>query len=98
MQKAEVWLREDWDIYAACCLFILICLVCLTEEVTWFKVYELSPFSADSWLLWLDAGCSVLFCCSQDASLCVCARERESLLCRWYSTLTSSCFTDSPTC
>lgn len=63
VQKAEVWLGQNWTIYAACCLFILIRLVCLTGEVTWFKVYELSLLSADSWLPWLAAGCSLLFCC-----------------------------------
>ncbi len=92
VQKAEVWLREDWDIYATCCLFILICLVCLTGEVTWFKVYELSLFSADSWLLWLDAGCSVLFCCLKEGSVracmcvcvCVCACAHACVRARAY--------------
>lgn len=76
VQKAEVWLR-------ASCLFILICLVCLTGGVTGFKVYELS----ESW---------AAACCSQNVSVCGCVCERECLLCKRYSTITSSCFTDSP--
>lgn len=81
VQQAETWLREDWDIYTACSPFILICLVCLTGEVTWLKVYELCPLRADSWLLcsgcWLQrvvllfTGCKCVVVC-----VIVCAGER----------------------
>lgn len=48
---------------------MLICLVCLTGEVTWFKVYELSLLSTDSWLLWLQHVVLLLTGCKQ---MCVC--------------------------
>lgn len=61
----EVCLREDWDIYAACQLFIL--------KVTWFKLCELSLLSAGSWLQ-----CVVLLqdACVEYVCGCVCARKR----------------------
>lgn len=65
---------QYWDIDASCHLFILICLVCLTKEVTWLKVYGLSR-SAGLLCSAPNGGCSMLFCRLQDETLFVCGRE-----------------------
>lgn len=41
VQRAVVWLREDFDIYTECRLLKEISFVSITEEVTQFEVYEL---------------------------------------------------------